>query len=189
MFRALTKDRRAVAAIEFLIILPVLLPLALATFEMAWVIRADMKLTHAADMLARSIALQTANVTSGPSSMLADLCKGSEYMLPPFDPSGYSAAIVSITYPANGNPVQVDWESDNSCASVAPASGSAMLSTVVSDTLLRHPASTVVAVTARYPMQNIIHLMLPATVTLSHMSFARPRINKPIVCDGCTSGS
>lgn len=122
--------RRGIAAVEFAIIVPVLLVLFMGTIEMLTAYRTEAKLNAIAFNVAQMVALaQSVSTANAPIAnataatpltadsptvqvvSLNDICRGAAKGLAPFPPGGMTLAIASITeeqgptaQPTSGNP-------------------------------------------------------------------------------------
>jgi len=132
-------EQRGVAAMEFALLVPVLLILLFGSAEVLRAVRARMLLTQAVSMTADVIAAQFKAVpsASGGIGTLQDFCSGAKLILQPTMRSSFSMTIVNITFtPSNTlKPYAVLWKDDHACSTVGTAfdkSTSADLETVAS---------------------------------------------------------
>jgi Flp pilus assembly protein TadG len=158
--RHLLRDRSAVAVIEFAIILPLMLAFALGTFEATRVVRAKMKADNAAQTIADLIASQN-SVTA---AALTNFCVGAQLVMAPYPGALLHAAIASVT---NG---AVDW-TDTSCGSATAIASP----TTVAASLSGGSGNSVIIVQTTYSYSSPVPYMMPASITLTHTAFARPR--------------
>ncbi len=127
--------RRGIAAVEFALIFPVLIPLFLGTIEILTLYRTEAKLNAIAFNVAQGVSIADAvstatapiaSTSTGSVTSLNDLCKGAVLGLKPFPTTGLTIAIASITEEAgpNGQPTKSpaysakgpyydEWESDS----------------------------------------------------------------------------
>jgi Flp pilus assembly protein TadG len=185
------RNSRGAAAIEFVLVMPIMAILLYAIYEGSEFVRANMQLASAATSMADLIAQQGAGVTSGPTGALGNFCKAGQLMMTPF-PTGsasgagaFSVAMVSVTnYSSTG--VTVDWESDKSCAAVATPVGSTAKTLATAPTNLLPnagtPGDSVIIVQATYQYSSVMQYLMPGIFTLSQTAFARPRSNVTVTC-------
>lgn len=116
-FRVLARRARTwpaaiggVAAVEFALILPVMLTMFLGMSEVTMAVNLDRKLT----LLSRSLADLTSRYTSISASQLGDIYTAAGAIMQPYDTSNLKMVITSIgvTKPASSYVGSVDW----SCA-------------------------------------------------------------------------
>lgn len=181
----LIEQNRAAATVEFALVLPVVLLMLAGLYEATALVRADMKLNHAAAMLAKMVAQQSGTVTSGRTASLGDLCTGSGLGLAPMPAMPFAAAIASVTN-AGGSGAREDWESDASCPSAAAALGAGTATNMATTpNVVPNTGDSVIIVNAAYTYAPLFHLILPASFTLKEVVYARPRTNKTIPCGNC----
>lgn len=115
--------RRSVAAVEFAIIVPVLLVLFIGTIEIITLYRAEGKINALAFNVAQMVSVEpspTTLATAGQTS-LNDICQGAILGLAPFPPNGVTIQVVSVTLEpsalssntAASPPVFDEWEADS----------------------------------------------------------------------------
>ena len=93
--------RRGIAALEFALLAPVLMVIAVGTFEVSYAFRIQAKLSTAAGALSELVAV--AGTITAPASTLKDMCVGAKFNLLPFNNQILTANIVSITNDNPGN--------------------------------------------------------------------------------------
>lgn len=192
---------RGVASLEFAIVLPIMLSLLFATYELTQLVRAQLKVDSAAQAIADMVAQQAAGVTSGTSGSLGNFCTAGGLMMTPFpvDTGGtgtssanaFSLAVASVTnYTSSG--ATLDWESDRSCTVTAAALGNTAtaLATGSSTNLIPTagaPGDSVIIVKVSYVYDSPIQYFFPGLITLTHTAFARPRNDGVVACSApCT---
>lgn len=190
-------DRRGIVAVEFALIAPFLLALLFGLFEVASLVRVSLKLSHAANSLAKIVAQQQpANQNTSPpppvqvtKAELADFCTGAGYALTPYATDSLSAAVVSVTAGANGTPAK-DWEYDAACSATAGVYASSAVTMVSGGsngyTLAPTAGDSVIVVRASYSYKPLLHYILGSGWTLTQTAFARPRVTGTIQCTDCS---
>jgi Flp pilus assembly protein TadG len=166
LLRHFVRDRSAIAVIEFAVVLPLMLALALGTFEASRVVRAKMKADGAAQMMADLIAGQDA---INPET-LANICLGAQLAMAPYPGASLHAAIASVT---NG---AVDW-TDTSCGAATAIAAPEKLAT----SLIGGVANSVIIVQTTYGYSSPVPYLLPDSIALTHTAFARPRYGPSVV--------
>ncbi|WP_206951710.1 TadE/TadG family type IV pilus assembly protein [Trinickia acidisoli] len=185
------RDSRGTAALEFALVLPVVLAILFGIYEVVQDVRANMQLSNAAVSIADMVAQQSGGVTSGASGSIGYFCRAGELMMTPF-PTGatsgvgtFSVAVASVTN-YSGSGATVDWESDASCSAAATAIGSAAITLATSPTNLvpnaGRPGDSVIVVQVSYHYRSAIQYLLPIDTVLTKTAFARPRGDEPIAC-------
>jgi Flp pilus assembly protein TadG len=194
LLRSLLMNDRGVASLEFVIVLPIMLSLLFATYELSQYVRAQLKVDNAAQSIADMVAQQAAGVTSGTSGSLGNFCTAGTLMMTPFPAgsggSSFAVSIASVTnYTSDG--VTIDWESDKSCSTTAAALGATAKTLATSPTNLiptaGTPGDSVIIATVTYVYDSPIQYFFPGLLTLTHTAFARPRSNGVVPCSSpCT---
>ncbi|HQT46240.1 MAG: hypothetical protein B7X08_02305 [Acidocella sp. 20-63-7] len=133
--------RRGIAAVEFALVMPVLLPLFIGTIEILTLYRTEAKLNALTSNVAQMVANETTPIvmtTGSPetATSLNDICQGAIQGLQPFPPSGLTIDIISVTQeqgpnaqpttsPAHATTATYDaWEADSTvtghtCSTIA----------------------------------------------------------------------
>jgi Flp pilus assembly protein TadG len=193
--RSRPANNRGVASIEFAIVLPVMLSLLFATYELTQYVRAQLKVDSAAQAIADMVAQQAAGVTSGTSGSLGNFCSAGGLMMTPLpvgtsgtssnSAGAFTLAVASVTNYTSGG-VTIDWESDRSCTATATALGSGATTLATSPTNLiptaGTPGDSVIIATVTYVYDSPIQYFFPGLITLTHTAFARPRNDGVVTC-------
>lgn len=158
------KDRRAVSAVEFALIAPVMVAMYLGAAELTQALTVDRKVTSAANAVADLVA-QDDFVTD---DELNDILAAANAILAPYPPGPLSLRITSVRMDADGE-VFVDW-SDS--ATMAPHDDDS-LPTMPPGLLA--PMSSVVMVEALYPYEGPFNASFDAPITLTDIAYLRPR--------------
>lgn len=184
MRRNLSRDHAGLAAVEFAAVLPVLLVMLFGVIELSFILRANLKLSHAAEALAKMAAQQTTPV---PPGTIADLCTGAGYMMTPFDPQPFSGRVASVSRaklnsvnPPNSTivgPTTIQCPGTVSTAPFDPLT----LATTPAPGLIPHAGDAIIVVQTSYLYEPSVTYLFktPAfTFNLTQIAYARPRINK-----------
>lgn len=104
--------RRSVAAVEFALVVPVLLLLFLGVVEIITLYRTETKLNAMTITLAQMVAGETETSTTGVVDLttsgsgalsLQNICQGAIQALAPFPPTGMAVKIAGVTLESNAN--------------------------------------------------------------------------------------
>ncbi|MEM9570956.1 MAG: TadE/TadG family type IV pilus assembly protein [Pseudomonadota bacterium] len=167
-------DERGISAVEFALILPVMIALYLGCIELTLAMNLDRKVTGATaalgDLTARSASLTDAE--------LSDIFEATRMVLQPNDMTKAHMRVTSVSYDstvhtvtATETEVNVDW-SDN-CGSE--------YSTLVADTTIRIPndlvpdGGTLIMAEISFPYDSPIGYFFPSQKMLSDTFYLRPR--------------
>ncbi len=189
--RALIRDRRGVAAVEFAFVAPILLALYFVTMEVSQAIETDNKVSRAGSMIADLITQQR----SMTASEIDAIMKIGEATLQPYNRSVGKIVVTAIEITGEPAPrVQVAWsrQLDNGTAGPAAARGS--LTTVPE--ALRAPGSFLIRVESGLAYKPVITwaaegkpvLGLAAAfdkIDMGETYYLRPRQSQTVPCDDC----
>jgi len=157
-------DRAGAVAVEFALVVPVILFLFLGTFEASAVIRAKMKFANSAPIIANLVSMQS---PTAQGNLIADFCTGADYAMAPYPTANLAAQINSVTN-TNGT-ASVDWTA--TCGSVSNPQSSVTLASG----LIPNSGDSVIVVQTSYSYDTPIHLVMPAVFNFSDVAFSRPR--------------
>jgi Flp pilus assembly protein TadG len=175
--RRLLRERRAVAATEFAIILPVMLLLYLGGFQLMDAIATYRKVTTTVRALA-DLSTQSEQVT--PADMTAILA-GTRQIMAPYSIAGSTLSVVAIDIDAQGQP-SITWV----CAQAATAScgrsyPGVQIEKVKIPAALRVPNTTLLYSALSLPYVPIFGGVFMSPITLGDTLFMTPR-RSPSVC-------
>ena len=173
--RHLRYDQSGIAAVEFALILPIMLLLFLGSFETTNLVLAYMKLEASAETAADLVA-QTKVNTVLQSTDFTNITNAAKQVLSPLPTSGVllKIAFASVTY--NTGSAVIDWHTEvNSATPITTANvpNSASLAN------LGNPANgsmdSVIIVTLTYSYSSPFTYVLSSSYTLTEAAFNRPR--------------
>lgn len=191
--RAMMRNRRGVAAIEFAFIVPVLLCLYLVTMEASDAIEVNKKVSRMASSVADLVTQQSRVQKSEVVAMM----KIATAALQPYKRTASSLEVTAMQLGTETTPVaRVVWsvKLDSSGNPIAVAAKNS----VVSDTRLdniRTAGAFYVRVTSKLPYQpmtlyasggdNVGLLSAFSNIAMGETFYLRPRISTSIACDDC----
>jgi Flp pilus assembly protein TadG len=152
------------AAIEFALVLPLMISLIMGIFEVTRVMGAKMRLTAATQSIADLMA-QRVNVTLAEST---NFCNGARMTMHPLPGTALKAAVASVTKGVSST--TVDWN-DVACGGAATISNAITLATA----LIPNITDSTIIVQASYSYTSPISYVLAANYTLTATAYARPR--------------
>jgi Flp pilus assembly protein TadG len=168
----LWRDRRGLAAVEFALVLPILLLFALGVTEVGRFALLGLKLQHAADTLA-DLASRDATLSA---AALESMFGAVPHIVQPFDMAGQGVAIVSGVGTDNGGSPAVFWQSRGAgglaAASAIGATGGR--ATLPADLIVRD-GDTVIVAEIHFRYRGWLMRIIPDT-TLRRVAFYRPRL-------------
>ncbi len=162
----LARDERGVSAVEFAMILPLMVTLYLGGVEVSQGISIDRKVTLAA----RTVADLTTQVTSVTTTDLTDILKASSAVLAPYPISNAKVSLASIKIDANKT-VTVEW-------SLSEPTGSVSTPTIPPALLV--PNTYLIWGQATYTYKPVVGYVLTGTLNLKDQIFMRPRLSEKV---------
>lgn len=171
-------DIRAVAAVEFALIVPLLIGLYLGTIEAATLYSADHKVATVASTMADLVSREKGEIKA---SALASYFTAASSIMHPYSTTGLVQTVSLLTIDTDGV-AKVKW----SRADGAPAGRTVdSIYPLAADTeinvLARGAGGWLVASEIEYPHQPIVGFVLSGTINLRHVQYYLPRFPNEIV--------
>lgn len=163
ILKKLGLDTKGVVAVEFALILPVMVIMTLGVAEFSFFLMADRRAAIASQTVSDLIS-QGTDLNAGDMS---DIYQGAQFIIEPFDGNKMSIGVVSVRYDANTGDAFQDWASNWNGGSVSNALQQA--------NGLGIAGESVIIVTVNYNYSPLISNIWPLDVTLSETSITRPR--------------
>jgi len=167
--RGLAGDERGVSAVEFALILPLMLTLYLGAVELSQGIAADRKVT----MTARTTADLVSQVTSLSTSDMSNSLSAASAVIAPFPVSNLKVTVSSVSIDANSK-ATIAW----SCTlnGTKRATGSS----VTLPTALNVPSTSLIWSEVQYSYKPVIGYVITNTLTLKDQIYMRPRLSDSV---------
>ncbi len=162
------KDRRGVSAVEFALLLPVMIALYLGSVEISTGVSMQRKVTLTAGTVANLTAQSTTLVTSD----LTNIMNASTAILAPYSASGLKITVSCLNVDSTGT-TKVKWST--TMGGTARSAGS----TVTIPSALAVPSSQLVFSEVSYPYTPTVGYTIAGTLTLSDHMYMTPRISPP----------
>ena len=173
--RNLRYDPSGIAAVEFALILPIMLLLFLGSFETTNLVLAYMKLEASAETAADLVA-QTRVNTVLQSTDFTNITNAAKQVLSPLPTSGVllKIAFASVTY--NTGSAVIDWHTEvNSATPITTANIPNNVSLANLGNQASGSTDSVIIVTLTYSYSSPSTYMLSSSYTLTESAFNRPR--------------
>ena len=161
--RRFVGNARGAVAIEFALILPVMVVMLTGLIELSYLMMAERRVSGAAHSTADLIG-QSTDLTS---SDLSDIFSAAALIMAPFDTANLTIGVSSVRFDDDtGDPSQ-DWSS--------AYNGGAVANPTTLATGMGEAGTSVIIVTASYTYQPILNAILSGPYTLSETAITRPR--------------
>lgn len=177
--RRFRRDNRGIAAIEFAIILPLMIAMYIGTWELVNAQRAARKVT----ILSRALADLSSQYSDINNATRDDIFNAAKAVLAPFPSTNAGMVVTSIRFDATGKAF-VDWsEAKGSGVSAYARCGTPPA--IPND--LRLPNTSVILAEARFDYVAIVKMTANGTITLKDQLFMRPRIADFVTRNGVSN--
>lgn len=174
--RDLRGCRRGLAAVEFAILLPVMMLLLCGVVEMTNLFTVDRKVVAATQSCADLVAQEK---IVDPTK-LDEIARAVQLTLDPSPSSNVSFRVSSVVFDQVTGAPRIDWQ-----RVVGGFNGSGRPSPTVSAAGLGLPGESVIIVDLAYSYTPIFENVLPQTFAINELAAARPRRVRVIACNGC----
>ena len=176
--RSFLEDVKAVAAVEFALILPLLLTLYVGSIEAATLYSTDHKVSTVASTLADLVARQNGEISG---STLTNYFVAASTIMHPYTTTGL-VQIVSLLKIDEEGVATVKWSVPSGTPNGHPVDSIYPLSadTKINE-LARGADGWLVVSEIEYPANSIVGLIMPGPIRLKHVQYYLPRFPKEIV--------
>jgi Flp pilus assembly protein TadG len=177
--RGFTVDEHAVSAIEFALLLPLMITLYLGGVEVSQAVSADRKTTLVAHTVGDLVAQATDITSAGATDVLA----AAATIAAPFPVSNLKITVSSVCIDSTGRIATIAW-------SRASANATARSGTVTNsiDSRLMVAGTSLIWGEASYDYRPSVGWTITGVLTMSDKTFLRPRLGKSVTLDsanGC----
>ncbi|MCJ2125757.1 TadE/TadG family type IV pilus assembly protein [Methylobacterium sp. J-077] len=160
------RDRRGIGAVEFALILPIMLTAVLGSVQCFLLARAKMLTVAAARNLADLVSQQdSVNATT-----ISDFCTAGQLSIQPLPSTTLKVAVASVSYSSTTSAPAIVW-TDVTCGSVATITSAAKLAAAVVLTT----GDSAIVVCATYTLSLPVSFPLGSSFALTGTAIARPR--------------
>lgn len=168
-FRRFARDERGVSAVEFAMLLPLMMTLYLGSVEVSQGISADRKVT----MTARAVADLVSQVSSINNSAMTNVLNAASSVMSPYDVTKAKVTVSLVTIDANSK-ATITWS--DTLNGTKRATGSV----VTLPTALVIPNTSLVWGEVTYSYTPTIGYVISGTLNLKDQIFMRPRLSDTI---------
>src|SRR5215213_1408528 len=168
-FVRFAQDRRGVSAVEFAMLLPLLITLYLGSVEISQGVGIDRKVT----LTSRTVGDLASQVSSINNADMTNLLNAASSVLAPYDVSKLKVTVSAVTIDAN-NVAKIAWsDTKNGTARTVGA-------TVTVPTALNVASTTLIWSEASFDYTPAIGYVITGTLTLSDQIYMRPRLSDTV---------
>ena len=172
----LAGDQRGVSAVEFALLLPLMLALYLGVVEISQGISADRKLT----ITARTVADLVSQASNASNSYMTKSLDAATAVMAPFPDSNLKITVSSVAIDANRN-ATVSWSDTKN------GTARGVGSTVTLPSALLIANSSLIWSEAEYSYKPTIGYVISGTLTLKDQLYMRPRLSSCVTREGVQS--
>lgn len=165
----LRRDERGLSAVEFALLLPLMLALYLGSIEISQGISADRKVT----LTTRTVADLVSQVSSVNNSDMQNSLNAAATVMAPFSTTNLKVVVTSIKVDASGK-ATVDWS--DTLNGTARSKGSS----VTLPTALNIANSSLILSEVQYAYKPTIGYLISGTMTLKDQIYMRPRLSDSV---------
>ena len=163
------QDRRGVSAVEFAMLLPLMITLYLGSVEISQGVGIDRKVT----LTSRTVADLASQVSDISNTDMTNLLNASSSVVAPYDVSKLKVTVSAVKIDANGT-AKICWS--DTLNGTKRASGS----TVTLPAALNIANTTLIWSEASYAYKPTIGYVVTGTLTLSDQIYMRPRLSDTV---------
>jgi Flp pilus assembly protein TadG len=167
--RRLFRDQRGVSAVEFALVLPIMIAMFFGGVEIAQAVMADRKTT----LVTRTVADLVAQASTVSTSDMSNVLAAASSIAYPFDATKLTVTVSSIAIDANGK-ATVAW----SCTKNGTAR--AVNSTINLPSALATPSTSLILGEATYTYKPIIGYTITGSLLMSDNIYMRPRLSNSV---------
>jgi Flp pilus assembly protein TadG len=177
---AFARDNRAVAAVEFALVLPLLLALYLGSVEVSMLYTADRKVATIASTMADLVSRQRETLSQDD---LDDYFTAASNVMQPLSTTGLSQVVTLVAIDEDGN-ATVRWSAASDGGTARDADDPFPLdATAEINQLARNSSGWVVAAEVTYPYQPIVGYIINQTLNIGHVEYFLPRFEEEITLE------
>jgi Flp pilus assembly protein TadG len=175
LVRALTTDARGVAAVEFALLVPILIALYFGMAELTQGALAERRAAHTASSIGDLVA-QESTITA---AQVDDVFNIGGAIVYPFPTTSLGMRVTSITTDSHGN-ATVDWSrGTGGMTALTKGSGITVSSNIIS------ASQSVIRAETTYTYTPVIGFFIKAPITFNETSYSRPRLSNQVTCADC----
>ncbi|MHB2166642.1 TadE/TadG family type IV pilus assembly protein [Alsobacter sp. R-9] len=172
------RDRKAVAAVEFALLLPVMLTLYIGSVEVSQALNADRRVV----LLARTVADLTTQSSKLNATDMNGIVAAASAVLSPLSTANAKIRITSVAISGSGspdpkvaNPASVCWSYQQGWS--AYARGTLLNQTQIPSALRAEPGTSIIFAEVEFTYKPVIGYVLTGSMTMTEKIYMRPRMS------------
>ena len=174
--RGLIRDQRGVSAVEFAMLLPLMVTLYLGGVEVSQAVAIDRKVT----LIARSLGDLVAQATNVTNAEMSNILAASAAIVVPYQDTKLNIVVSSVKIDAQGV-AKIAWSDTKN------GTARAVGSTVTLPAALNTASTTLIWAEAQYAYTPTIGYVITGTMNLRDQIYMRPRLSDCVTRDGVVS--
>jgi Flp pilus assembly protein TadG len=163
------EDRRGVSAVEFAMLLPLMVTLYLGSVEISQGVGIDRKVT----LTTRTVADLASQVSSINNADMTNMLNASTAVIVPYDATKLKVTVSAVTIDANGN-AKIAWSDTRN------GTAHSVGSTVTLPTALKVNNTTLIWSEVSYAYKPTIGYVVTGTLNLTDQIYMRPRLSDTV---------
>ncbi len=172
--RRLVRDKRGVSAVEFAMLLPLMVTLYLGGVEISQAVAIDRKVT----LISRTLADLVAQVTSVSSSDMTNILAASSAIVAPYATTNLKITVSSVTI-SSSNVATIAW------SKTLNGTARTVGSVVTLPAALNVANTSLIWGEAKYAYTPTMGYVITGTLTLSDQIYMAPRLSTSVACNAC----
>lgn len=173
--RRFARDVRGVSAVEFALILPLMLTLYLGATEVSQAISANRKVT----LMSRTVADLASQVSTISNANMDNILNASAAIVSPFAPANLKVTVSCVKIDANGN-ATVEWSETLTGTTRSTNSVHTPGSAATVPAALKVANTWLIWTEAQYSYKPVIGYTITGTMALKDQMYMRPRLSDTV---------
>ena len=172
--RRFARDKRGISAVEFAMLLPLMITLYLGGVEISQAVAIDRKVT----LISRTLADLVAQVTTVAASDMTNILAASAAIIAPYNSNNLKITVSSVTIDSN-SVAKIAW------SKTLNGTARTVGSVVTLPSALAVANTSLIWGEANYGYTPTMGYVITGTLTLSDQIYMRPRLSDTVTCNAC----
>jgi Flp pilus assembly protein TadG len=171
-----SEDRSGLSAVEFAMLLPLMLTLYLGSVEVSNAVAADRKVS----ITARTVADLATQYASIDHPTMSNILKASSVVIAPYSPSNLTVTVSQVKIDQKGKPT-IDW----SCSTNGAAHSVGQTVSVPASLIVPNTTTYLIWGEAQYIYKPVVGYVITGTLTLKDQIYMAPRLTSSVSPAAC----